>query len=254
MIIYLVCFDLSQSEREQLDQISYWLRFLSSALPLDLPSRPKFPNWSVMLAGLHSEPTEPAKTSSFRKTAITGWKNVHAKLPISHSDGLFSVNLCSGESLKLMRSSLETECRRLFDENRTVVPTQFRRFWESIQKSTEDEVFVSIAEIQERHADLVEDGKFDLAIRYLIALGLLIRIDDKFVCPSAKVKLIFFCDSLLIFLFSVARSFCGAVPFPSVQSPPIKKWNCHLVLANSFFFCCFMNPMEKDLKTNQPCV
>ncbi len=50
MVLYIVCFDVSEPVEQQTEQISYWLEFLNSALPL--PTTVSDTKWSIILAGI----------------------------------------------------------------------------------------------------------------------------------------------------------------------------------------------------------
>ncbi len=71
MVVYLVCFDLSATPQDQLEQVLYWLQFLNSSVPT-LPqmlsssnnnNNNNNKNWRVMIVGLKSDAGETVFTS-----------------------------------------------------------------------------------------------------------------------------------------------------------------------------------------------
>ncbi len=143
MVVYLVCFDLSASPQEQLDQIYFWLQFLHSSIPniqstatnngpINATPTNDNKNWRVMLVGLKSDRKQatPITTDS-----IQSWQSRMPNLPLFQR--LFEVSsLHSQVGVQELLDSVSAVCSQIFSRHAVLIPRSFRKLLHSIKNMT----------------------------------------------------------------------------------------------------------------------
>jgi hypothetical protein len=182
MVVYIVCFDLEQDHKDQINQITFWLEFLSSALPNFLPSS------TVMIAGLKSDVRHPS--TSISPAHINTWQNRFKNLHLFESD-LFNISsLESKASVSHLFQCVEEECKRIFKSHSISIPKPYLELLQSIKQlndissSSPPHHFTSPSKLPSCGLD--EFGK-KLALRYFHSTGHVVLLDDDTVCIDPSI-------------------------------------------------------------------
>ena len=184
MVVYFLCFDLSQPLSEQMAQASYWLDFLNSALPLPYGDSRYNENchWCIMAVGLKSD---LRATPSLQSQHLTAWLGKYSRLPIFPQ--LFVVSsMTSSESVQLLLQAASQECARLFSKHATMIPTTYRNLLRDIQHLAANEATISSETLFGRYPHGMTQQSFDTALRYFHSIGhiVLIKNDLVFTNPA----------------------------------------------------------------------
>jgi hypothetical protein len=183
MVVYIVCFDLEQDHEGQINQITFWLEFLSSALPNFLSSS------SVMLAGLKSDVKHPS--TSISPSHIKTWQHRFKNLHLFESD-LFNISsLKSKDSVSHLLRCVEGECKRIFKSHSISIPKPYLELLQSIKQindisssSSTPNHFTSPSKLP--YCGLDEFGK-KVALRYFHSTGNVILLDEDTVCINPTI-------------------------------------------------------------------
>jgi hypothetical protein len=200
MVVYIVCFDLEQDCNDQLNQITFWLEFLSSSLPNFLPSS------TVMIVGLKSDVKHPS--TSLSTSHIKHWQDRFKKLHLFESD-LFTISsLKAKDSVSHLLQCVERECKRIFDAHSITIPKAYHDFLQAIKQINSDNNsspssssssssssspssvshcphhFTSPSKLPSCGLD--EIGK-KLALRYFHSTGHVVLLDDDTVCIDPTI-------------------------------------------------------------------
>lgn len=187
MILYLVCFDLSQPLQEQIDQITYWLDFLHSALPLPPSRAPPRSDWGILLVGLRADKQHPL-SSQIQFEHIKRWQGMWPRLAILNQ-GIFAVSsLTSDDSVRHLLGSVEELCGRMFTAHASAIPTIFRTTLERIQSNPPPSELCLITE-STLYADCgneMDRGLFSSILQYLYAIGSIVQLKGGLVCTDPQ--------------------------------------------------------------------
>ncbi len=215
MVVYLVCFNLSETPEEQRAQIFYWLQFLNSSVPnlTVLNTSPESTNnnntttsttttitttmtatnntntndnrnWRVMVVGLKSD--KMTKTT-FTIDTIQSWQYQMPNLPFHNN--LFHVSsLRTQQSVRDLLSSIEHVCSQIFSTHTILIPPTYRKSLQSIENSnlTLTDPFTPF---QHLHEQLKNEHNMDLsafkhALKYLHMIGRIVFLQNGLVCKS----------------------------------------------------------------------
>lgn len=134
MVVYLVCFDLSATPQDQLEQVLFWLQFLNSSVPnllqtLSSANANKDKNWRVMIVGLKSDAKQK---TIFTSESINSWQYQMKNLPLFNR--LFEVSsLRALHSVRELLDSVSLVCAQIFENHTVLIPSSFRKLLHSIQ-------------------------------------------------------------------------------------------------------------------------
>lgn len=162
-MLYLLCFDLSRTLKEQFEQVSYWLDFLNSALPLDGPDNR---SWSIIIVGLRSDLQSPEST----KLEFDAWCNKWPRLPIFNQIFYVSATTPRGLVGTLLEVIL-SECRRIFDAKTTMVPLSYRNVMYSLMSAPYDQPLVHKDSLFAVHNCGLTRQEFGMALQHLHCIG-----------------------------------------------------------------------------------
>ncbi len=111
LVIYLVCFDLSQPQAEQRKQIKYWLEFLHSSFPPlgTAQSNKQQETMKIFVVGTKSDQCK----SSIPEESVASWKTIWGGLPITEK--LFCISSSTSEGIEELYKDVERECVKIFD-------------------------------------------------------------------------------------------------------------------------------------------
>ncbi len=212
MVVYLVCFDLSETPAEQRSQILYWLQFLHSSIPnlsqshttannnsnnnnndstksnvIDTSTSDNR-NWRVMIVGLKSD---LMRETTFTTETIQSWQSQMLNLPLFQQH-LFRVSsLQVKQSVQDLLSSIELVCDQIFSKHTVLIPRSFRKLLHSINDiNTHSPNSPPILPIQQLHEQLKEEhgnmdfSTFSRAIKYLHTIGQIVFLQNGMVCRS----------------------------------------------------------------------
>jgi hypothetical protein len=190
MVTYFICFDRSKSIKEQSAQVSFWLDFLNSSLPLPPPPSPPSSKWSIMIVGLKSDLEQPS-SPSLKQQHLSSWKLKWPRLPLF--DQLFSVSsLTSRESVQHLLSSVERECNRIFSLHSIQIPTRYRQILQLLQNRPEGEVLLHINTLHRECAPSMDSQSFKCMLQYFHAIGRIVMIEKNglvFTNPTLAPKI-----------------------------------------------------------------
>jgi hypothetical protein len=123
MASMLVCFSLGASSKEQIRQISFWLDFLNSSLPLPSLSCTSVPKWNIILVGVRADEQQDFSLTQ-NPHIITSWKKRWPQLPIALS--IFTVSsLKSIQSVQSLLTFVTKQCDQIFNKHATQIPTSY---------------------------------------------------------------------------------------------------------------------------------
>lgn len=191
MILYVICFDLSKSIDELIKQITYWLDFLHSALPL--PPSPVLPNrdWGILLVGLRADEQKPS-SPQIQLAQIAAWQRMWPRLSILNQQVHNVSSIESEESVRQLLITVERVCTKVFSNHTMEIPTLYRSTLQKIQKSlpssslliTEDVLYAD-------HGTGIDRQVFTDIMYYLDAIGSIVRLSGGLICvdPQSIPKL-----------------------------------------------------------------
>jgi hypothetical protein len=205
MTSMLVCFNLGVPVEDQTQQISFWLDFLNSSLPLPpLPATPDaIPKWNIILVGVHQDKQQDFSLTQ-NPNLISQWKKRWSRLPLAPI--LFAVSsLKSQESVQHLLKFVEDECGRIFDTHCTQIPSSYRNFLSKLQFLSTQHPLIHWSELFNKlkpHIKM-EEQAFKVMLKYAEAIGRIVwlptgvvltdhtfasKIAAKFISPK-KVRL-----------------------------------------------------------------
>lgn len=195
MVVYIVCYSLEDDAKEQQSQLTFWLEFLNSALPL--ASKLSSSKWKVMVVGLRSDSKHP--TSEFTADDIAYWQNRFTRLPL-YKEELFAISSTkSRESVTHLLCSVEFVCASIFQAHCMMIPSSYRRVLERIQSLPKEQHFYSPEGIHKMVTAATTEGSGDppfptldqpaflRAMRYFHAIGHVVLLDKNTVCINPTV-------------------------------------------------------------------
>ncbi len=201
MVLYVVCFDISKPVEDQVEQISYWLEFLSSALPF--PPNTADSKWSILLAGnslriyyrkiclsisgLKADLQHSSTSWQLGPTTsnLSAWQRAWPNLPIFNKVCIAS-SKTSRESVKLLLQAIEVECNRILDSFAVQIPTSYRAVLYDIQSQSRpgSKALVPLKELFLKHSCGVDEPTFMQAVQYLHAIGRVVLLKSDLVCTD----------------------------------------------------------------------
>lgn len=187
MTSMLVCFNLGLPVDLQTQQISFWLDFLNSSLPLPpLPNPGKVPKWSIILVGVRADEQQDFSLTS-NSNLITAWKKRWPRLPICPS--LFVVSsLTSSESVQKLLSFVENECGRIMDTHATQIPSSYKHFISTLQDTKEHSLIHWETLFDKFEPQLkMKSEAFQTMLRYLDVIGRIVWLPTGFVFTDPTV-------------------------------------------------------------------
>lgn len=192
MVLYLVCFDLSGSLDDQITQISYWLDFLNSSLPLPPPPSSPLSNWGIILVGLRADLKKPS-VQQIQLHHITALATRWPRLSILNKQVFTVSSFTSEASVRQLLDAIEGASDSIFSKHAIQIPSSFRSTLERIQASpppsdlsltTEQTLY---AEFGNEHSKYI----FSLMLKYFNSIGHIAILKGGLICtdPQQIVKL-----------------------------------------------------------------
>lgn len=188
MTSILVCFNLGLPADEQTQQISLWLDFLNSSLPLPpLPVSGKVPKWNITLVGVHSDEQQDFSITG-NSQMISSWRRRWPRLPICSS--LFTVSsLTSVESVQELLSFVESECGRIMDTHATQIPSSYKQFISTLQDFSKDQSLIHWEVLFNQFGPQIKMAKqaFKTMLLYLDAIGRVVWLPTGYVFTDPTI-------------------------------------------------------------------
>lgn len=175
-----MCYDLSAPPEKQFEQISYWLDFLQSSLPLSKDIGPTS-KWRIIPVGLKKDLVKPASINN----NIGSWKTNWSQLPIF--DQAFFVSSHKHDSIKELLKVIEGECNRIFKQHTTKIPTAYKTLLQALQTIPEEKSVIPKADLFKMHPCGMAKEQFSVALQYLHSIGHVVVLADGLVCTVPKV-------------------------------------------------------------------
>lgn len=193
MTIYLVCFNLSEPLDEQKQQVSQWLDFLNSSLPLPyhLSNAPNLmPSCRVILIGLQSDQQTEFQLTHNPQQSIAAWRSRWSRLPIMSS--LFSVSsITSLPSVQRLLFFVEEECNQIFNKFAIQIPSSYRKVLSQFRNRPKDNFLVHwhdlFQEVVGQGTANMDILAFQTMLRHFAAIGRIIWLPTGFVFMEPQV-------------------------------------------------------------------
>lgn len=187
MILYLVCFDLARPLEEQIQQISYWLDFLHSSLPLPPPPVLPNSNWGILLVGLRADMQDPY-SSKIQLADILTWQRMYPRLSILNQK-VFAVSaFTSEESVSQLLHTVDLVCDNIFSQHAVEIPSTFRSTLQNIQNNPPPSDLSLVAEdvLYAEHGTAMDREVFSTLIQYFHEIGHIVRLQGGLVCTDPQ--------------------------------------------------------------------
>lgn len=122
MTIYLLCYDLQQPPEDQLQQISYWLKYLNALLP-GKSTLQQSPSFRIFIVGLRADMCSDLQLSKDIIHVAT-WRTTFPSLSIH--DKSFFCSYKERSSLELLANELDEQLKILFKTHAQQVPRLYK--------------------------------------------------------------------------------------------------------------------------------
>jgi hypothetical protein len=176
--VYLVCFDLSKDEQDQIDQLTYWLDFIDSFIAAD-PTNSKL---KVILVGTRSD----LNKSQFllHSNPIPKLQHTWPSLPLHHE--IFITSKFNQDSFGHLLKVVKLECKAIVSTNK--VPKTYLSLLKALQAQAKSQRHPTI-HIDDLQAVYPKQHLMP-ALKYLHAIGGIALLEDM-ICtdPSSISKL-----------------------------------------------------------------
>jgi len=186
MVVYVLCFDLSQPIDAQRAQVQYWLDFLNSALSLP-PVTSKYSgnsNWVIMLIGVKSD-LQQIPACSLQQQHLETWQQSFPRLPLFPN--LFHVSSKSSTGINDLLNTIESECIRIFSKHTTLIPASYCAIIKDL-KTIQGKSAVHQNELFCKYSHGLTPEDFNVAMQYLHAIGRLVVLKkSKLIFPDPSI-------------------------------------------------------------------
>lgn len=182
MVIYLVCFDLSQPEDKQMQQITFWLEYLNSTL-----TAARSTSTTVMIFGTRSDIKNPV--SNISSSSIRFWQNKFKNIPLYKSE-LFTISsLQVKDSVVHLLDAITTECHKIFDILSLKIPTSYIKLIDFLEQLPISGHLMSVKAIHQRSSVSVglDLQGVQMALRHLHHTGHVVMLDEDTVCTNPTI-------------------------------------------------------------------
>lgn len=175
---------MAQSHDGRVGQISYWLDFLNSSLPLPPSPIPPDSKWCIILVGLRSD-MQGAK-QQFQQRHLLVWKGRWQCLPLH--DELFVVSSkTSKQSVQMLLETVSRQCDHIFASHAIQLPLTFKQTLEHIRKhSSGDDVIFTEKDLFDACGSGVDQNVFSVMLQYFHEIGQLARLKGGLVCTNIQ--------------------------------------------------------------------
>lgn len=179
MIIYTLCFDLGVSQRKQIEQVSYWLNFLNSALPLP-PHQPSTDsNMVIIPVGLRADLAQNLE-NCLQNSHLQVWKKKWNRLPLYNQlYHLSSFKL--KEKLREFLQVVERVCENIFEVHSKEIPTIYKNLLHSIHQTSDIVIDKKILFQQLGIPMEMEENVFENALSYFHSIGRIVVLTNGFI-------------------------------------------------------------------------
>jgi hypothetical protein len=164
--VYLVCFDLSKDEQDQIEQLTYWLDFLDSFIAADSTNS----KLKVILVGTRSDlnKSQPLLHSN----PIPKWQHLWPSLPLHHE--IFSTSKFNQDCFSRLLKTVKHECQAIVSTNK--VPKTYLSLLKVLQAQVNSQRH-SIIRITDLQAGYSKQCIMP-ALKYLHAIGGIALVED----------------------------------------------------------------------------
>lgn len=182
MTLYLVCYDLALPRGEQLAQISYWLDFLCSSLPIPSQGAPNS-TWNIMLVGLRMDMQVPS--SQFTSEHLASWQRQWDCLPLHNQ--LFFVSSTTDEGVRGLFEAVSQACGEIFTSHATQIPTLYQQQLKRLrQHSAGKHVIFSVDELFNLYGTEMDQSTFLFMLQYFHEIGQIALLKERMVCLNIQ--------------------------------------------------------------------
>lgn len=181
MVVIVVCYDLTQPPNIQLQQLSYWLDFLQSALPPSTSASKS--KWKVIIVGTKLDLCTSPPVQ--RDTFVRSWQAKWADIPIY--DTHFQVSSWLGEGVRVLLHAIEDTFSSIFTRHAIRIPKSYKTLLHSLQSIPEQQSVQSISDLCSSYSHGLPQLQFTLAIKYLHTIGRVVVLKGDRVCTAPKL-------------------------------------------------------------------
>eukprot|EP00026_Physarum_polycephalum_P003518 Phypoly_transcript_03531.p1 GENE.Phypoly_transcript_03531~~Phypoly_transcript_03531.p1 ORF type:complete len:802 (+),score=106.01 Phypoly_transcript_03531:131-2407(+) len=183
MVVYVLCYDFSASEKTQNEQISYWLDFLQSTLPTTQFSHPTSPsNWQVIVVGTKIDQCK-IKPQQHTLPIRESWKRLWTSLPLHTNQYIVSSHKIKG--IDDLWAQLNNTCNTILDQHAILVPQKYNSLITTIQSIPLNKSIIPIKQL-ENACSWDDSHLFLLALKYFHAIGHVVLLHD-LICINPQV-------------------------------------------------------------------
>jgi hypothetical protein len=176
MVVYLLCFDLSDTCETQYDQLAYWMDFLNSALPLPQGDNKynKDAKWVILPVGLRSDLQQPEVLEQSDLDTLTA---SFPRLPIFPQ--LYYLSSVKSEtSVAELKNSIEAQCERIFATHAVLIPTSYRDILRDLRDPSSSHT-TQLGKLFKHDPHGLTFSDFCVAMEYLHAIGKIVLLKKK---------------------------------------------------------------------------
>lgn len=185
MVLYLVCYDLAASRKEQFKQIYSWLAYLHSLLSSQSEIKDK---WKVIVVGTCSDLQQEGQ--DINNTEL--FQSFFPSLPLYNH--VFHITILDSLSISTLFTVIARECTSIMNKHSIKVLSEYRYLLDIIRSIPSPTHILHKSTILEHYtAERWKDGKniVEGGISFLHSIGEIVKFGDESVCvdPSAISKI-----------------------------------------------------------------
>lgn len=166
----------------QREQVTYWLNFLNSSLPLPPPPLPENNSWHILLVGLQAD--HPASTM-LKTNYLTTWQEQWRSLPLYPSE-LFHVSALKSEaSVQHLLDVAEIICDKVFQHHAVHIPESYSQVLERIKSNVQTELCQE-DECYAMYGEGVDMWVFSSMLQYFHQIGQIVWLKGGLVCTDPQ--------------------------------------------------------------------
>jgi len=181
MVLYLLCFDLSEPPSKQQTQLQYWLSYLNSLLCAGhrILTTHAYSNWRVMLVGTKADIKQE---NSLEDGSY--WENKFPIIPISSKIYHISA-MHATQHAKQLQEEIKAKCKRILDTSTTNVPCSHRDLWDTLQ--SRPEFIITQDQIPTFHKRWENKALLEGALGYLHSIGEIVWFSKGRICLKPAI-------------------------------------------------------------------
>lgn len=187
--MFFVCFNLGDPLNQQLQQISYWLDFLNSSLPLphhQSNSSNLMPSAKIILIGLQSDKQKDFHITANPQQTLAAWQTRWNHLPIAST--LFSVSShTSISSVQTLLTFVTEECNQIFSIHSVRIPLLYHKILSQLPNHRNSPIHWQDLFKEFSPGTDITETSFQTMLRYFEGIGRIVWLPTGFVFTDPTV-------------------------------------------------------------------